>query len=122
MLLPALVRIGAPAAPGCEDGMACVRCPPGEASSLTDQARAELPQQPRASCTGGHGTEPYEQNTQQSPDFGLSSAWQPPHRWKYRHASVGIVSTEVKPQCGQVSFDSRLVVGCMLSPLANNVG
>src|SRR5262245_15589565 len=23
-------------------------------------------------CIGGHGTEPYEQNTQQSPGFGLS--------------------------------------------------
>jgi hypothetical protein len=30
MLLPALVRIGAPAAPGCEDGMLPARCPPGK--------------------------------------------------------------------------------------------
>jgi hypothetical protein len=26
---------------------------------------------------GGHGTEPYEQNTQQSPNFGLSRSLQP---------------------------------------------
>jgi hypothetical protein len=25
-------------------------------------------------CTGGHGTEPYEQNTQQSPSLGRMSA------------------------------------------------
>src|SRR5262249_37065569 len=28
-------------------------------------------------CTGGHGTEPYEQNTQQSPGFGLRRSPQP---------------------------------------------
>jgi hypothetical protein len=28
---------------------------------------------------GGHGTEPYEQNTQQSPAFGRSVAQQPVH-------------------------------------------
>jgi hypothetical protein len=28
-------------------------------------------------CTGGHGTEPYEQYTQQSPDLGFSRRPQP---------------------------------------------
>lgn len=28
---------------------------------------------------GGHGTEPNEQNTQQSPGFGRKTAWQLPH-------------------------------------------
>jgi hypothetical protein len=30
-------------------------------------------EQPRCICTGGHLTEPYEQNTQQSPAFGRST-------------------------------------------------
>ena len=33
----------------------------------------------RCAWTGGHGEEPYEQNTQQSPGFGLSLALQPVH-------------------------------------------
>jgi hypothetical protein len=39
----------------------------------------QLEQQDRSGdCwTGGHGTEPYEQNTQQSPGKGLSVAPQP---------------------------------------------
>ena len=35
--------------------------------------------QPRCICAGGHLTEPYEQNTQQSPAFGRSIALQPAH-------------------------------------------
>jgi hypothetical protein len=31
---------------------------------------------------GGQGTEPYEQNTQQSPGFGRSNAPQLTHSWK----------------------------------------
>jgi len=30
-------------------------------------------------CIGGQRTDPYEQNTQQSPAFGLSIAWQRLH-------------------------------------------
>jgi hypothetical protein len=30
-----------------------------------------------ATCTGGHGVDPNEQNTQQSPDFGRSNAPHP---------------------------------------------
>ena len=34
-------------------------------------------QQPSPACIGGHGTDPYEQNTQQSSGFGLKTAPQP---------------------------------------------
>ena len=34
-------------------------------------------QQPSPVCIGGHGTDPYEQNTQQSPGFGLKTVPQP---------------------------------------------
>jgi hypothetical protein len=37
------------------------------------------PSPERCAWTGGHGEEPYEQNTQQSPGFGLSLAPQPVH-------------------------------------------
>jgi len=40
-------------------------------SLLSLQQQQSLP-----SCIGGQGTLPYEQNTQQSPGFGLSSALQ----------------------------------------------
>ncbi len=33
------------------------------------------PQHPRCCWIGGHGTEPNEQNTQQSPGLGRSCAW-----------------------------------------------
>ena len=65
--------------------------------------------------TGGHGTEPYEQNTQQSPARGRSSAWQPAHSWKNRQASVGIASVSVWPQAGQVRTEVSFIVlrpGC----------
>jgi len=47
----------------------------------------------RPACTGGQGTLPKLQNTQQSPDFGFMRAPQPGQSQKNRHASVGIVST-----------------------------
>jgi hypothetical protein len=47
-----------------------------------------------ASCIGGHGTSPKEQNTQQSPAFGLSIAPQSLHSKKNWQASVGIVSVD----------------------------
>ena len=53
---------------------------------------AQHPAPGPASCTGGQGTEPYEQNTQQSPAFGRSTTPQPPHAWKNTHASVGMSS------------------------------
>jgi hypothetical protein len=51
---------------------------------------------------GGHGAEPYEQKTQQSPALGRSTTWHPPHSWKNRQASVGIASGSACPQAGQV--------------------
>ena len=36
-------------------------------------------QQPAFAWMGGHGTEPYEQNTQQSPAFGRNIAPHPVH-------------------------------------------
>jgi hypothetical protein len=64
-------------------------------SSRYSAARGEAgPQQSAspgpASCTGGQGTEPYEQKTQQSPAFGRSTTPQAEHQWKKRQASVGI--------------------------------
>jgi hypothetical protein len=66
---------------------------------------------PRPSaCTGGHGAEPYEQNTQQSPAFGRSIVPQPAHSWKNRHASVGIVNASSRPHAGQRSTEISCVV------------
>jgi hypothetical protein len=59
---------------------------------------------------GGHGTEPYEQNTQQSPGLGLNLVRQPVHSKKMRHASIGIISIFARPQQGQVIRDSRIMV------------
>jgi hypothetical protein len=42
--------------------------------------RQQLPMPPpRSSWIEGHGTEPYEQKTQQSPAFGRSKVPQPSH-------------------------------------------
>jgi hypothetical protein len=59
----------------------------GERVSLQDFAPRLYPaqQEPardspkRSAWIGGHGTEPYEQNTQQSPDCGRSIVPQPVH-------------------------------------------
>jgi hypothetical protein len=52
------------------------------------------PQHGFCNCTGGHGTLPYEQNTQQSPGLGCSSNPQCVHSWKYTQALVGMVSMD----------------------------
>jgi hypothetical protein len=57
---------------------------------------------------GGHLTEPYEQNTQQSPALGRSNARQPGHSWKITQAFVGIILSVANPQCGHVKTDSRI--------------
>lgn len=44
----------------------------------------------------------YEQNTQQSPGFGLSTALQTGHSWKYRQRSVGMGTTDGCRQSGHV--------------------
>ncbi|AIF47582.1 hypothetical protein HY57_10025 [Dyella japonica A8] len=70
---------------------------------------AQWPQQDDPCCwIGGHGTEPYEQNTQQSPAFGFSSAPQAAHSWKNTQAFVGMTSTLWWPHSGQVSVDSSI--------------
>ena len=62
----------------CDQSFVRADCP-GEQASLS--AIRDYLQHPRRtplsacdSWTGGHGTEPYEQNTQQSPDLGLNIA------------------------------------------------
>ena len=54
--------------------------------AVTQRERAQLgprqPQQPAClpcNCTGGHGTVPYEQKTQQSPGLGRSTVWHCSH-------------------------------------------
>jgi hypothetical protein len=60
-------------------------------------------------CTGGQGTVPYEQNTQQSPGFGRITVLQAVHAQKYTQASVGIGASRAVPQCGHVITDRRLM-------------
>jgi hypothetical protein len=50
------------------------RCDRQRRGGSNDQAGQ--PQHPRCSCTGGHFTEPKEQNTQQSPGLGRRSVLQ----------------------------------------------
>jgi hypothetical protein len=48
---------------------------------------------------------PYEQKTQQSPTFGLTTCPQDGQSQKYTHAVVGICSTATFPQWGHRSDD-----------------
>jgi len=59
---------------------------------------------------GGHGTSPYEQNTQQSPVLGRSITPQPAHSWKNTQAFSGMDSTLRCPQSGHVSVHRRTAV------------
>jgi hypothetical protein len=52
---------------------------------------------------GGHGTSPYEQNTQQSPGCGFSSTPHAGHSQKNWQASVGMRALVAEPHSGQVS-------------------
>jgi hypothetical protein len=63
--------------------------------------------------TGGHGTEPSEQNTQQSPAFGLNTAAHAGQSRKNWQALVGIVMVVHCPQCGQVSWQSSFKAACI---------
>ena len=56
-------------------------------------------------CIGGQATLPYEQNTQQCPGSGRSTAPHARHGCKTTQASVGMVSTLVAPHRGQVKVD-----------------
>src|SRR5579859_4511005 len=67
-----------------------------------------FPQPHSPACIGGQRTEPYEQNTQQSPGFGLRRTPQASQSWKNRQASRGIGSVAAWPQCGQVIVLSRI--------------
>jgi len=69
------------------------------------RVKRRQPQQSDPACIGGQGTLPYEQKTQQSPGRGLRTAPQDGQSWKYRQASVGIVSSVDCPQAGQVSTE-----------------
>ena len=71
----------------------------------------DYPQQPRLSCIGGHGTLPHEQNTQQSPRLGLSSASQAGHSQKNWQASVGMRTLVAEPHSGHVIVLSICNVG-----------
>lgn len=62
--------------------------------TLATRSAEPQPQHPFCCCTGGHGTLPQEQNTQQSPDLGCNNLPQPGQSWKYWHASVGMVSMD----------------------------
>jgi hypothetical protein len=71
------------------DSYACLRdvldrltIQPAESKSCcrtVGDRQAPQPEQPRCICTGGHLTDPYEQNTQQSPAFGRNSVLQRSH-------------------------------------------
>jgi hypothetical protein len=52
-----------------------------EVSAVRSNTVAPKPyaQQLPPTCCGGHFTEPYEQNTQQSPIFGRKTVWQAAH-------------------------------------------
>ncbi len=64
---------------------------------------------------------PYEQNTQQSPAFGRSSAPQFGQSKKKMHASVGIVCVSDDPQCGQVSVLCRMTVGVTIGAVLSKM-
>lgn len=61
--------------------------------------------------TGGQGTLPHEQKTQQSPGFGFNSAPQAGHSQKNWQASVGMRARVAVPHCGQVIVLSSRMVG-----------
>jgi hypothetical protein len=56
----------------------------------------------RPACTGGQGTSPHEQNTQQSPGFGFKTAPQAGQSQKNWQASVGMRKRVAVPHFGQV--------------------
>lgn len=57
-------------------------------------------------CIGGHLLVPYEQYTQQSPGFGLSTVLHCSHSYSHIQASVGIVSSFLCPHAGHVMLES----------------
>jgi hypothetical protein len=68
--------------PTCATCWSCPRSRPAASPSCCRTAGSRQPpqlEQPRCICTGGHLTEPYEQNTQQSPALGRSTVLQCSH-------------------------------------------
>ena len=59
-----------------------------------------------SACFGGQGSVPYEQNTQQSPSFGLNTAWQAAHSKKNTQAFSGISAVCSWLHCGQRKVDN----------------
>ena len=83
------------------------RTRPGGMIVATSHRRAYRPMQQAMPCwTGGHGTEPYEQNTQQSPAFGLTTLAHAGQSRKNWQALVGILIVLHCLQYGQVSWQS----------------
>lgn len=82
--------------------------------------RRALPFRPRyasrqhspSRCIDGQGTLPYEQKTQQSPDFGRSTVSHAGHVQKNWQLSVGMVAVVSVSHAGHVTVDvrSRLVI------------
>lgn len=76
--------------------------------------RCDYPQPWRPACTGGQGTSPQEQNTQQSLRLGFSSAPQSGHSQKNWQASVGMRKRVAVPHFGQVIVLSSRKSGAVL--------
>lgn len=64
--------------------------------------QCDYPQPLQPACTGGQGTSPHEQNTQQSPGLGFSSAPQAGQSQKNWQASVGMGVRVAVPHSGHV--------------------
>jgi hypothetical protein len=60
-----------------------------------------VPHSQRYMRRGGQSLSPYEQNTQQSPGLGLTTARQCGQSQKNTQASVGMISTDPAPHTGQ---------------------
>lgn len=74
----ALVRFARACARATPQFRELVRSPRVQGMQAADQTgpSADASEQDRCICTGGHFTEPNEQNTQQSPAFGRSNTLQ----------------------------------------------
>jgi hypothetical protein len=69
-------------------------------------------QQAESDCIGGHGTSPYEQKTQQSPERGRSGVVHESHTYKYRQASSSISSVFCIPHSGHVMVEIVCICVC----------
>jgi hypothetical protein len=97
---------------GRDDSLRCLRKLRTAALRRLNRFPAHAPCPIRSRWIDGQGTDPYEQNTQQSPAFGFSSAPHDGHAKKKWHDSSGIVFTDTCPHWGHVSFETRLTTMC----------